>query len=255
MSEDENKKQPPPERMTRRKQIEAHENVTDEHFAQEGWDYAKELLIDYLRSRQDKAMQDLDRPVRIRDLRAYELEILITALEAQQPVTMIGSIHREHREKSNEFFYTDESGRKRDLLLHADVLAEGEDAASFAKSLYPALRAQGYSDEDIRQALPELYDEMVARGLKPHKRSGRDDDQDFADLARAPMRLLALQAMISISACTGSWWRNAPAGANGRPAPPGPPHDSAQTTCSRSCGKSRTPGTRHSSARPPKAGR
>lgn len=45
--------------------------------------------------------------------------------------------------QSNEFFYLDDDGNKQDDWLHDDILANGDEAASFAGSTYPMLKERG----------------------------------------------------------------------------------------------------------------
>ena len=86
---------------------------------------------------------------------------------------------------------------------------------------------------------------------------GRDADvagqaahQQLADLARAPVRLLALERddqALDLARAAG--WHSAPAGASGRSAPRARAPCSGRRSCSRSCGRCRTPGRARSSPR------
>lgn len=80
--------------------------------------------------------------------------------------------------------------------------------------------------------------------------------QQFADLAGAPVRLLALQPGRSGSrAAAGAGWRSGPAAWSGRSTPPARTPCSGRKSCSRSCGRCRTPGTPRSWLPHPEAGR
>src|SRR6266536_1004124 len=81
-------------------------------------------------------------------------------------------------------------------------------------------------------------------------------DQQLADLARAPVRLVAFEPDDEGSrAARAAGWRSGPAGASGRSGPQARALCSGRKPCSRSCGRCRTPGTRPSWLPRPAGGR
>ena len=74
--------------------IMEHNRITLDHFYNESADVCRESLLSYFKVRLAKAVEGRAFRASIKDFSAFELEVLVSALEEVAPRTFVGHHHR-----------------------------------------------------------------------------------------------------------------------------------------------------------------